>query len=467
MPDTTIIVDQNVIFTTVTVEETVIDVEGNPSTQDVAVIVSNQQGPQGSQGPTGSTGPTGPQGATGATGSTGATGPANTLAIGTVTSSATPSATITGTAPNQTLNLVLAKGDKGDTGNTGATGPSNVLSVGTVTTGAAGSSASATITGTSPSQTLNLTIPRGDTGSAATVAVGTTTTGAAGSSASVTNSGTSSAATFNFTIPQGATGSTGPSNVLSIGTVTTGAAGSSASATITGTSPSQTLNLTIPKGDTGTNGTNGTNGSAATIAVGTVTTGAAGSSATVTNVGTSSAATFNFSIPKGDTGATGNGFTRNVITTQQTVTNSATMTNVTNASISLNQNAWYEVRSSLLMTYSATCDIKAGMAAITSAATNSQIWYGYTTAGSTTQLTGWANPDLLTASALQTSSGTAISLAQTQNGSSVYYVIFSIRAFIQTTTTGQSFTLQFAQNTASTGVNVTVEPGSWFEYRLV
>lgn len=38
------------------------------------------------------------------------------------------------------------------------------LSIGTVTTGIAGSSANASITGTSPNQILNLTIPRGDTG---------------------------------------------------------------------------------------------------------------------------------------------------------------------------------------------------------------------------------------------------------------------------------------------------------------
>ena len=65
------------------------------------------------QGATGATGPAGP---TGATGATGPAGPANTLDIGTVTSGTTPSATITGTSPNQTLNLVLAKGDKGETG---------------------------------------------------------------------------------------------------------------------------------------------------------------------------------------------------------------------------------------------------------------------------------------------------------------------------------------------------------------
>lgn len=55
-------------------------------------------------------------------GDTGSVGPANSLSIGTVEGGATASATITGTAPEQTLNLVLPKGDKGDTGNTGATG---------------------------------------------------------------------------------------------------------------------------------------------------------------------------------------------------------------------------------------------------------------------------------------------------------------------------------------------------------
>jgi hypothetical protein len=57
--------------------------------------------------------------------------------------------------------------------------------------------------------------------------------------------------------PQGPTGATGvagpagPANSLAIGTITTGAAGSSASATITGDAPNQTLSLTIPKGDNG------------------------------------------------------------------------------------------------------------------------------------------------------------------------------------------------------------------------
>ena len=159
----------------------------------------------------------------------------------------------------------------------------------------------------------------GTNGTAATVSVGAVTTGAAGTSASVTNSGTSSAAILNFTIPQGAAGANGANGTagtngtngtaatVAVGAVTTGAAGSSASVTNTGTGSAAVLAFTIPRGDAGTAGTNGTNGTAATIAVGTVTTGAAGTSASVTNSGTSAAAIFNFTIPRGDTGAGGGG----------------------------------------------------------------------------------------------------------------------------------------------------------------
>lgn len=77
-------------------------ISATTSGQTVAVGVSGGQGPVGPQGPQGQQG---------------ATGPANTLAIGTVSGGATAAATITGTAPNQTLNLTLP------TGATGATGP--------------------------------------------------------------------------------------------------------------------------------------------------------------------------------------------------------------------------------------------------------------------------------------------------------------------------------------------------------
>lgn len=53
---------------------------------------------------------------------------------------------------------------------------------------------------------------------------------------------------------RGAQGQPGEPNTLTIGTVTTGEPGTQASATITGTSPNQILNLTIPRGNTGATG---------------------------------------------------------------------------------------------------------------------------------------------------------------------------------------------------------------------
>ena len=88
-------------------------------------------------------------------------GEANVLTIGTVTtveSSEFASASITGNSPNQVLNLAIPKGDKGDIGK------SNVLTIGTVTTVESSEFASASITGNSPNQVLNLAIPKGDPG---------------------------------------------------------------------------------------------------------------------------------------------------------------------------------------------------------------------------------------------------------------------------------------------------------------
>jgi hypothetical protein len=61
----------------------------------------------------------------------------------------------------------------------------------------------------------------------------------------------------------------------------------------------------IARGPAGETGADGTEGTAATIAVGSVVTGDAGTYVTITNVGTSSEAIFNFAIPRGDTGSPG------------------------------------------------------------------------------------------------------------------------------------------------------------------
>jgi hypothetical protein len=60
-----------------------------------------------------------------------------------------------------------------------------------------------------------------------------------------------------------------------------------------------------PQGPQGEQGIQGIQGEAATIEVGTVSTGAAGSSASVVNAGTENDAIFNFVIPRGDQGIQG------------------------------------------------------------------------------------------------------------------------------------------------------------------
>lgn len=102
-----------------------------------------------------------------------------------------------------------------------------------------------------------------------------------------------------ITGPAGPAGPAGQDSTIAIGTVTTVPNGDPATVTNVGTPSAAVLDFEIPAGPQGNAGT------AATIAVGTVTTVDPTDPATVTNVGTSSAAIFDFEIPKGDTGNTG------------------------------------------------------------------------------------------------------------------------------------------------------------------
>lgn len=75
--------------------------------------------------------------------------------------------TITGNPPFQTLHFTIPKGEKGDTGARGPQGlqgPANVLSVGSVTPSYPGSQPQVTIRGTAPNQTIDFVLPRGNTG---------------------------------------------------------------------------------------------------------------------------------------------------------------------------------------------------------------------------------------------------------------------------------------------------------------
>lgn len=205
----------------------------------------------------------------GAPGNTGPAGPPNTLSIGAVNSGATPAAEISGASPNQVLNLTLPKGDRG------LPGPGNTLSIGTVTTLPAGQSATAVVNGTAPNQTLDLGIPVGANGTNGTP-------GAKGADGA-----------------QGAPGAPGVAATLTIGTITTVAAGGSATASITGTAPNQKLNLGIPAGAAGAQGTPGADGVTPTITIGTVTTLAAGAQATASIVN----GKLNLGVPAGTPGS--------------------------------------------------------------------------------------------------------------------------------------------------------------------
>ena len=97
-------------------------------------------------------------------------------------------------------------------------------------------------------------------------------------------------------------GDKGDAATLSLGTVSTGAAGSNAAITNTGTAGAATFNFTLPRGD---KGETGNTGPANTLTIAGVTTGSAGSSASVSVGGTAPNQTLTFTIPRGDTGATG------------------------------------------------------------------------------------------------------------------------------------------------------------------
>ena len=189
------------------------------------------------KGETGDEGPDGPQGDKGDKGDTGDTGPATTLAVGTVSKldpGSTPSVTITGEAPSQTLNFGLVAGDKGDKGDKGDVGPIGMTWRGAWDAGTDYAQDDAVAyQGSSYFATHDPELgdlPTSDSGAWQAFAV-------QGS--------------------QGDKGDPGPANSLGIGTVTKLAPGSTPTATISGSSPSQTVSFGLVTGDTGSQGTPG------------------------------------------------------------------------------------------------------------------------------------------------------------------------------------------------------------------
>ena len=279
--------------------------------------------------PVANSGAPGPQGPAGAAGPAGATVSSASVSGGTLTltlsdgSSVTVSGSVAGPA-----------GPQGPTGATGATGSAGVsvtaatvsvtgrllitLSSGSVVdAGSVAGISSATVNG---SGDLILTKQDGTTINAGSV-IGpagpqgiqgaTGATGAQGiQGVSVSNAvvdglgflqiSTDDGNVFNagsVVGPQGATGPQGPAGEYIVSAAVDG----SGDLQIT-TSDSNVINAGSVIGPAGPTGATGPTGAAATIAVGTVTTGAEGTSVIVTNSGTTGAAVLDFTIPKGDTG---------------------------------------------------------------------------------------------------------------------------------------------------------------------
>lgn len=105
----------------------------------------------------------------------------------------------------------------------------------------------------------------------------------------------------------GVDGQDGQSATIEVASTSTLPAGSSATVTNVGTESAARLAFGIPKGDKGDTGAAGADGDAATIEIGQVTTLAPNQPAFVQNVGSSTAAIFDIGIPKGEKGDSGSG----------------------------------------------------------------------------------------------------------------------------------------------------------------
>ncbi len=253
---------------------------GPAGTQGPAGIQGLQglQGVAGAAGPAGIQGPAGPMGATGAAGAAGPTGPAGIVFRGNYSSTVnyalndavsyqgatyiSVAASNQGNTPglSPTLWNVLAAagaaGAQGPVGATGATGPQ----------GASGPQGAPGATGAAGAIGINY---RGAWDSQASYQANDAASfGGSTYLAQVSSFGMQPdlyPLAWAVLAQKGSAGPTGPPGVaatVSVGTVTTGAAGSAAAVTNSGTASAAVLNFTIPQGAAGANGTGGGTGSA-------------------------------------------------------------------------------------------------------------------------------------------------------------------------------------------------------------
>ena len=109
--------------------------------------------------------------------------------------------------------------------------------------------------------------------------------------------------------PKGEPGTPGVAATVAAGITTTLAPSVPANVTNVGTTSAAVFNFEIPRGYTGSTGNPG---ESATLDIGFTNTGSPGTNATVTNTGTPSAGVFNFTIPRGDKGDDGVGKSYNI-----------------------------------------------------------------------------------------------------------------------------------------------------------
>ena len=248
-------------------------------------------GPTGPTGATGGVGPVGPTGATGNTGAVGPTGPTGAAGKDGAVGPTGPQGNVGNTGPTGPTGPTGAAGTPGKVGPTGPTGPQGTPgAVGpTGPTGADGTPGKVGPTG--PTGGTGPTGPTGPTGADGNDGTNATITGATASitggygtpGVTVTAGGTASARSFNFAFAnlRGATGAVGP------------------------------VGPTGAPGQDGQDGAKGDTGAAAGFGTPTasVTTGNPGTQASVTvnatGANTAKIFDFNFTIPRGNTGAVG------------------------------------------------------------------------------------------------------------------------------------------------------------------
>lgn len=259
----------------------------------------------------------------------GPAGPPNVLEIGTVETlpaDQQATASITGESPAQKLNLGIPQGKQGATGNPGAPGKDGqtpTIQVGEVTASDPGSEPQVKNSGTENAAVFDFVLPTGQTGptgQAATIEVESTVTGEPGTQASVENVGTTGAAKLRFTIPRGNTGQNGATPTLAAGNVETLEPDQPATASVTGAGPAYQINLGIPRGQTGAQGApgqDGQDGQTPTITMGAVTTLDPGQDATAEITGETPNLTLNLGIPEGPPGQDGVQLNDNAVNTSE------------------------------------------------------------------------------------------------------------------------------------------------------